>query len=113
MVLIYVKSGEWMPSFSEEWSFVVGKERRGQMVTLETTTPLEKFKMMVSSNLVGYAKRDSTTTLCVTFSGSGVNQKERVNIDLNKEPCDSSNVEDEEVPEINRAEFVKPSKESG
>uniref|UniRef100_M4FEK2 Uncharacterized protein n=1 Tax=Brassica campestris TaxID=3711 RepID=M4FEK2_BRACM len=103
MVLIYVKSGEWMPSFSEEWSFVVGKERRGQMVTLETTTPLEKFKMM----------RDSTTTLCVTFSGSGVNQKERVNIDLNKEPCDSSNVEDEEVPEINRAEFVKPSKESG
>ena len=47
MVLIYVKSGEWMPSFSEEWSFVVGKERRGQMVTLETTTPLEKLKMMV------------------------------------------------------------------
>ncbi|KAF3495647.1 hypothetical protein DY000_02053161 [Brassica cretica] len=46
------------------------------------------------------------------FSVSGVNQKERVNINLNKETCDSSNVEDEEVPEINRAEFVKPSKES-
>ncbi|KAF3535314.1 hypothetical protein F2Q69_00023924 [Brassica cretica] len=65
-----------------------------------------------ASNFVGYAKRDSSTTLCVMFSVSGVNQKERVNIDLNKEPCDSSNVEDEQVPEINRAEFVKPSKES-
>ncbi|XP_013645040.2 uncharacterized protein LOC106349597 [Brassica napus] len=65
-----------------------------------------------ASNFVGYAKRESSTTLCVMFSVSGVNQKERVNIDLNKEPYDSSNVEDEEVPEINRAEFVKPSKES-
>ncbi|KAF3487008.1 hypothetical protein F2Q69_00051948 [Brassica cretica] len=65
-----------------------------------------------ASNFVAYAKRDSSTTLCVTFSGLGVNQKERVNIDLNKEPCDSSNVEDEEVPEITRADFVKPSKES-
>ncbi|KAF3514632.1 hypothetical protein F2Q69_00008072 [Brassica cretica] len=104
MVLIYVKSGEWMSSCSEEWSFVVDKERRGRMVTLETTTPLEKLKMMVckdygvdhnvvnaefsysllnqrgnspiiitndrqASNFVGYAKRDSSTTLCVTFSG--------------------------------------------
>ena len=66
-----------------------------------------------ASNFVYYAKGNSTTTLCVRFSGSGVNQKERVNIYLNKEPCDSSNVEDEEVLEINRAEFVKPSKESG
>ncbi|XP_048623684.1 uncharacterized protein LOC125592513 [Brassica napus] len=65
-----------------------------------------------ASNFVGSAKRESSTTLCVMFSVSGVNQKERVNIDLNKEPCDSSNVEDEEVPEINRAEFVKTSKES-
>uniref|UniRef100_A0A0D3D8Q2 Uncharacterized protein n=1 Tax=Brassica oleracea var. oleracea TaxID=109376 RepID=A0A0D3D8Q2_BRAOL len=86
---------------SEESSFVVDKARRGRMVTLETTTPLEKLKRI-----------DSSTNLCVTFSGLGVNQKERVNIDLNKEPCDSSNVEDEEVLEINRADFVKPSKES-
>ncbi|KAF3518231.1 hypothetical protein DY000_02059435 [Brassica cretica] len=78
---------------------------RGRMVTLETTTPLEKLKMMVckdygvghnvvnakfsylllnqrgnspiiinndrqASNFVGYAKRDSSTTLCVTFSGA-------------------------------------------
>ncbi|KAF2593540.1 hypothetical protein F2Q70_00042854 [Brassica cretica] len=103
MVLIYVKSGEWMFSCSEEWSFVVDKEMRGRMVTLETTTPLEKLKMMVckdygvghnvvnakfsylllnqrgnsiinndrqASNFVGYAKRDSSTTLCVTFSGA-------------------------------------------
>lgn len=41
----------------------------------------------------------------------GVNQKERFNIDLNKKPCDSSNFEDDEVPEINRVDFVKPSKE--
>ncbi|KAG2250774.1 hypothetical protein Bca4012_098215 [Brassica carinata] len=47
MVLIYVKSREWMSSCSEEWSFVVDKERRGRMVTLETNTPLEKLKMMV------------------------------------------------------------------
>ncbi|XP_022558276.1 uncharacterized protein LOC111206182 [Brassica napus] len=117
------------------------------MVTLETTTPLEKLKRIVcedygvdhivlntefsysmvnqrgnppiiitndrqTSNFVAYAKKDSSTILCVTFYGLGVNQKERVNIDLNKEPCDSSNVEDEEVPEITRADFVKPSKES-
>uniref|UniRef100_M4DZT1 Uncharacterized protein n=1 Tax=Brassica campestris TaxID=3711 RepID=M4DZT1_BRACM len=63
-----------------------------------------------ASNVVGYAKRDSSTTLCVMFFVSGVNRKERVNIDLNKEPCDSS--KDEQVPEINRAEFVKPSKKS-
>nr|VDD60439.1 unnamed protein product [Brassica oleracea] len=104
MVLIYVKSREWMSSCSEEWSFVVDKERRGRMVTLETNTPLEKLKMMVcedygvdhnvvnaefsysllnqrgnsliiitndrqASNFIGYAKRDSSTTLCVTFSG--------------------------------------------
>ena len=31
---------------------------------------------------------------------------------MNKEPCDTSNVEDEEVSEITRADFVKPSKES-
>ncbi|KAL0876096.1 hypothetical protein Bca101_025801 [Brassica carinata] len=147
MVLIYVKSGEWMSNSSEEWSFMVDKERRGRMVTLETTTLLEQLKIMVCedygvepnavnaefsyemvnqrgnppivitndrqvSNFVGYAKKGSFTTLCVTFSSSGVNQKERVNIDLNKAPCDSSNVEDEEVPEINPADFVKPSKES-
>ncbi|XP_048615721.1 uncharacterized protein LOC106413532 [Brassica napus] len=147
MVLIYVKSGERMSSCSEEWSFVVDTSRRGRMVTLETTTPLEKLKRIVcenygvdhivlntefsysmvnqrgnppiiitndrqTSNFVAYAKKDSSTILCVTFYGLGVNQKERVNIDLNKEPCDSSNVEDEEVPEITRADFVKPSKES-
>ncbi|KAF3595833.1 hypothetical protein DY000_02025933 [Brassica cretica] len=147
MVLIYVKSGDWVSSCSEEWSFVVDKARRGRMVTLETTTPLEKLKRIVcedngvdhnvlntefsysmvnqrgnppiiitndrqSSNFVAYAKRDSSTILCVTFYGLGVNHKERVNIDLNKEPCDSSNVEDEEVPGITRAGFVKPSKES-
>ncbi|KAL0662914.1 hypothetical protein Bca4012_099751 [Brassica carinata] len=147
MVLIYVKSGEWMCSRGDDWSFVVDKERRGRMVTLATTTTLKQLKIAVcedygvdhnainaefsysllnqkgnppiiitndrqASNFVGYAKRESSTTLCVMFSVSGVNQKERVNIDLNKEPCDSSNVEDEEVPEINRAEFVKPSKES-
>ena len=50
-----------------------------------------------ASNFMGYAKRDSSTTLCVMFYVSGVNQKERVNINLNKEPCDSSNVEDEAV----------------
>ncbi|XP_056864011.1 uncharacterized protein LOC130511160 [Raphanus sativus] len=147
MVLIYVKSGEWVSDFSEEWSFVVEKARGGRMVTLETTTPLVVVKRIVcedygldhiavnaefsysivnqrgnppifitndrqSSNFVAYAKRDSSTTLCVTFSGSGVNKNERINIDLNKEPCDSSNVEDEEVVEINGAAFVKPSKES-
>ncbi|KAF3596229.1 hypothetical protein DY000_02024316 [Brassica cretica] len=111
MVLIYVKSGEWVSSCSEESSFVVDKARRGRMVTLETTTPLEKLKRIVCEDY-GVDHNDSSTTLCVTFSGLGVNQKERVNIDLNKEPCDSSNVEDEEVPEINRADFVKPSKES-
>ncbi|WZZ16414.1 hypothetical protein YC2023_109503 [Brassica napus] len=47
MILIYVKSGEWMSSCSEEWTFVVDKEKRGRMVTLETTTSLEKLKMMV------------------------------------------------------------------
>ncbi|KAG2278701.1 hypothetical protein Bca4012_040983 [Brassica carinata] len=47
MVLIYVKSGEWMSSCSEEWSFVVDKERRGRMVALETTTLLEQLKIMV------------------------------------------------------------------
>ncbi|CAN6985237.1 unnamed protein product [Brassica oleracea var. botrytis] len=107
MVLIYVKSGEWMSSCSEEWSFVVDKERRGLMVTLETTTPLEKLKMMVckdygvdhnvvnaefsysllnqrgnspiiitndrqASNFVGYAKRDSSTTLCCALMFTGV-----------------------------------------
>ncbi|KAL0657185.1 hypothetical protein Bca4012_077769 [Brassica carinata] len=147
MVLIYVKSDEWVSSCSEEWSFVVDKARRGRMVLLETTTPLEKLKRIVCGdygvdhnvlntefnysmvnqrgnppiiitndrqayNFVAYAKRDSSTILCVTFSGLGVNKKERVNIYLNKEPCDSINVEDEEVPEITRADFVKPSKES-
>ena len=29
-----------------------------------------------TSNFVGYAKTDSSTTLCVMFSVSGVNQKE-------------------------------------
>ena len=47
MVLIYVKSGEWVSSCSEEWSFVVEKARCGRMVTLETTTPLEKLKRIV------------------------------------------------------------------
>ncbi|XP_013650732.1 uncharacterized protein LOC106355303 [Brassica napus] len=147
MVLIYVKSGEWVSSCSEEWSFVVDTSRRGRMVTLETTTPLVNLKRIVcedygvdhivlntefsysmvnqrgnppiiitndrqTSNFVAYGKKGSSTILCVTFYGLGVNQKERVNIDLNKEPCDSSNVEDEEVPEITRADFVKPSKES-
>ena len=46
------------------------------------------------------------------FSVSGVNQKERVNIDLNKEPFDSSNFEDEKVPERNQGDFAIPSKES-
>ncbi|KAF3500508.1 hypothetical protein F2Q69_00041966 [Brassica cretica] len=136
-----------MSSCSDEWSFVVDKERRGRMVTLETTATLKQLKIIVcevygvdhnvvtaefsysllnqrgnppiiitndrqASNFIGYAKRDSSTTLCVMFYVSGVNKKERANIDLNKEPCDSSNVEDEEVPETNRAEFVKPSKES-
>ena len=121
MVLIYVKSGEWMCSRGDDWSFVVDKERRGRMVTLATTTTLKQLKIMVcedygvdhnainaefsysllnqkgnppiiitndrqASNFVGYAKRESSTTLCVMFSVSGVNQKERVNIDLNKEP---------------------------
>ncbi|KAL0670371.1 hypothetical protein Bca4012_033075 [Brassica carinata] len=36
-----------MSSCSEEWSFVVDREMRGRMVTLETTTPLEKLKIMV------------------------------------------------------------------
>ncbi|KAF3539571.1 hypothetical protein F2Q69_00019863 [Brassica cretica] len=147
MVLIYVKSSEWMCSCSDEWSFMVDNERRGRMVTFETTITLKQLKIMVcedygvghnvvnaefsyslvnqrgnppiiitndrrASNFVGYAKRDSYTTLCVMFSVSGVNQKERVNIDLNKKPYDSIYVEDEEVPEINRAEFMKPSKES-
>ena len=47
MVLIYVKSDEWMSSYSEEWSFVVDKEKWSRMVTFETTTPLEKLKMIV------------------------------------------------------------------
>ncbi|KAF8107335.1 hypothetical protein N665_0123s0026 [Sinapis alba] len=144
MVLIYVKSGEWMCSCSDEWSFVVDKERRGRMVPLETTTLLEQLKIMVCedygvehkavnaefsyemvnqrenppiiisndrqvSNFVVCAKKSLSTSLCVTFSSTGVNQNQRVNIDLNKEPCDSSNVEDGEVPEINRSDFVKPS----
>uniref|UniRef100_A0A0D3CG84 Uncharacterized protein n=1 Tax=Brassica oleracea var. oleracea TaxID=109376 RepID=A0A0D3CG84_BRAOL len=122
MVLIYVKSGEWMCSRGDDWSFVVDKEMRGRMVTLATTTTLKQLKITVcedygvdhnainaefsysllnqkgnppiiitnnrqASNFVGYAKRESSTTLCVMFSVSGVNQKERVNIDLNKEPC--------------------------
>ena len=47
MVLIYVKSGEWVSSCSEEWSFVVDTSRCGKMVTLETTTPLENLKRIV------------------------------------------------------------------
>ncbi|XP_018459874.1 uncharacterized protein LOC108830788 [Raphanus sativus] len=147
MVLIYVKSGEWICSCSDQWSFMVDKVRRGRMIPLETTTLLEHLKIMVCedygvepdsvnaefnyemvdqrgnppiiisndrqvSNFVAYAKKGSSTTLCVTFASSGVNQKERVNIDLNKEPYDSSNVDDEEDPDRNRAEFVKTSKES-
>ncbi|XP_048605696.1 uncharacterized protein LOC125583151 [Brassica napus] len=146
MVLIYVKSGVWMSSFSDEWSFLADKQRRGRMVTLETTTLLEELKIMVCEdygvdpnlvnvefsyeminqrgnppisisndqqvcNFVGYAKKVSSTTLCVTFSGTGtgVKEKERVNIDLNKEPCDSSNVEEGEVPDINLGDFEEPS----
>ncbi|XP_013624453.1 PREDICTED: uncharacterized protein LOC106330549 [Brassica oleracea var. oleracea] len=146
MVLIYVKSGVWMSSFSDEWSFLADKQRRGRMVTLETTTLLEELKIMVCEdygvdpnlvnvefsyemvnqrgnppisisndrqvcNFVGYAKKGSSTTLCVTFSGTGtgVKEKERVNIDLNKEPCDSSNVEEGEVPDINLGDFAEPS----
>uniref|UniRef100_A0A0D2ZPZ3 Uncharacterized protein n=1 Tax=Brassica oleracea var. oleracea TaxID=109376 RepID=A0A0D2ZPZ3_BRAOL len=111
MVLIYVKSGKWVSSCSEEWSFVVDKASYS-MVNQRGNPPIIITNDGQASNFVAYAKRDSSTTLCVTFSGLGVNQKERVNIDLNKEPCDSSNVEDEEVPEITRADFVKPSKES-
>ncbi|KAL0666076.1 hypothetical protein Bca4012_028780 [Brassica carinata] len=147
MVLIYVKSGVWMSSFSDEWSFLADKQRRGRMVTLETTALLEELKIMVCEdygvdpnlvnvefsyemvnqrgnppisisndrqvcNFVGYAKKGSSTTLCVTFSGTGtgVKEKERVNIDLNKEPCDSSNVEEGEVPDINLGDFAEPSK---
>ncbi|XP_048604848.1 uncharacterized protein LOC106393851 [Brassica napus] len=47
MVLIYVKSGEWVSSCNEEWIFMVDTSRRGRMVTLETTTPLEKLKRIV------------------------------------------------------------------
>ncbi|KAF2559034.1 hypothetical protein F2Q68_00014248 [Brassica cretica] len=47
MVLIYVKFVEWVSNCSEEWSFVVDTSRRGRMVTLETTTPLEKLKWIV------------------------------------------------------------------
>lgn len=47
MVLIYVKSGEWMSSCSDEWSFVVDKEKYGRMITLKTTTLLEHLKIMV------------------------------------------------------------------
>ncbi|KAF3532234.1 hypothetical protein DY000_02042683 [Brassica cretica] len=117
-IIVHVRKGIY--NCSEEWNFVVDKARRGRMVTLETTTPLEKLKRIVcedygvdhnvlntefsnsmvnqrgnppiiitndrqASNFVAYAKRDSSTILCVTFS---------------------------EVPEINRADFVKPSKES-
>ena len=52
MVLIYVKSGEWMFSYSEEWSFVVDKERRGRMVTLETTSPLETNTLSAEDNKI-------------------------------------------------------------
>ncbi|KAG2329212.1 hypothetical protein Bca52824_000392 [Brassica carinata] len=146
MVLIYVKCGVWISSFSDEWSFLADKQRRGRMVTLETSTLLEELKIMVCedygvnpnvvnvefsyemvnqrgnppisisndrqvSNFVGYAKKDSSTTLCVTFSGTGTGakEKERVNIDLNKEPCDLSNVEEGEVPDINLGDFAEPS----
>ncbi|KAL0853921.1 hypothetical protein Bca101_059073 [Brassica carinata] len=142
MVLIYVKCGVWMSSFSDEWSFLADKQRRGRMVTLETSTLLEELKIMVCedygvnpnvvnvefsyemvnqrgnppisisndrqvSNFVGYAKKGSSTTLCVTFScsGTGAKEKERVNIDLNKEPCDSSNVEDEASKAYRYSEF--------
>ncbi|XP_013617301.1 PREDICTED: uncharacterized protein LOC106323779 [Brassica oleracea var. oleracea] len=47
MVLIYVNSSEWVSSCNEEWSFMVDTSRRGRMVTLETTTPLEKLKRIV------------------------------------------------------------------
>ncbi|KAG2299253.1 hypothetical protein Bca52824_035725 [Brassica carinata] len=83
-----------------------------------TLLNLNQLKIMVcedygvESNSLMPLSSGSSTTLCVTLSNSGVNHKERVNIDLNKEPCDSSNVEDEEVPEINPADFVKPPKES-
>ena len=47
MILIYVKSCEWMSSCSDEWSFVVDKKRRCRMVTLETTATLKQLKIMV------------------------------------------------------------------
>ena len=147
MVLIYVKSGEWISSCSDQWSFLVDKTRGGRMVTLETTTLLKQLKIIVCedygvdhmlvnaefsyemvnqrgnppiiisndrqvSNFVSYTKKSSSTTLCVTLSTTGAKEKERVNIDLNKEPFDSSDFEDEEVPETNQGDFAVPSKES-
>ncbi|XP_013679573.2 uncharacterized protein LOC106384102 [Brassica napus] len=147
MVLIYVKSGEWISSCGDQWSFLADKTRGGRMVTLETTTLLKQLKIIVCedygvdymlvnaefsyemvnqrgnppiiisndrqvSNFVSYTKKSSSTTLFVTLSATGAKEKERVNIDLNKEPFDSSNFEDEEVPETNQGDFAIPSKES-
>ncbi|KAG2270280.1 hypothetical protein Bca52824_064835 [Brassica carinata] len=48
--------------------------------------------------------------VCHARTGTGVKEKERVNIDLNKEPCDSSNVEEGEVPDINLGDFANHQK---
>ncbi|KAF3493308.1 hypothetical protein DY000_02054346 [Brassica cretica] len=119
MVLIYVKSGEWISSCGDQWSFLADKTRGGRMVTLETTTLLKQLKIIVCEDYgvdhmlvnADYTKKSSSTTLCVPLSATGAKEKERVNIDLNKEPFDSSNFEDEEVPETNQGDFVIPSKE--
>ncbi|KAG2308904.1 hypothetical protein Bca52824_028652 [Brassica carinata] len=77
----------------------LNKEFGYEMVNQRGNPPISISNDRQVSNFVGYAKKGSSTTLCVTFScsGTGAKEKERVNIDLNKEPCDSSNVEDGEV----------------
>ena len=47
MVLIYVKSGEWISSCGDQWSFLADKTMGGRMVTLETTTLLKQLKIIV------------------------------------------------------------------
>ena len=91
---------------------LVNAEFSYEMVNQRGNPPIIISNDRQVSNFVSYTKKSSSTTLCVTLSATGAKEKERVNIDLNKEPFDSSNFEDEEVPETNQGDFAIPSKES-
>ncbi|KAF3513884.1 hypothetical protein F2Q69_00007263 [Brassica cretica] len=87
----------------EMWSFLADKAMGGRMVTLETTTLLKQLKIIMCED---YGVDHMLVNAEFSY------EMERVNIDLNKESFDSSNFEDEEVPETNQGDFAIPSKES-